>query len=236
MAPILLSIALALARRFGPEMLSGRLAGPRRKQIAKVVLDTAEQMLGRRAKSDEPEAVVQAIEADPAKAAVMRLELGAVERAEWELELRDRMHARETWVALPQGERRRAPMLLMVALFVLLVLSLVLLVVIETGKYDAPQTIVLLVALATACGTKLGSVVDFFFGSSAGSKEKDAALARRLEEEMARRRAKRPVEPQPPVVAPTTPAEPDLPPGAPPGRPPRSRHFVGEILAIGSPD
>ena len=44
--------------------------------------------------------------------------------------------------------------------------------------------------MATGCATKLGSIVDFFFGSSVGSREKDAALARRLEEVLEKRRAK----------------------------------------------
>ena len=117
MAPIVLATALALAREFGPEMLSGRLAGPRRKEIARIVIDTAAQMTGQ-AKAADPAAVVQAIEADPAKTAAMRLELAALERAERELELRDRIHARETWAALPEQRRGRAP-LLIIALFVI---------------------------------------------------------------------------------------------------------------------
>jgi hypothetical protein len=227
-APLLAPVALAIAREFLPGLAS-RLSGPRREAVAREIVAVTAQMLARPAADLRPAEAVAELADDPARADALRLELAAIDQREDELWLRDRMDARARFAAMAERDRGRAPWLV-AGVFGLLILAIFALVGLEAGGFEAPQGVALLVAIATGAATKLWSVFDFVFGSSEGSKIKDAAIAERLQE--------RPVEPLPAPPAPTpapqvaspAPTSPAQAAEAVPARP--ARDLVGEIMEM----
>lgn len=227
MSVLVTATAAALAREFAPGLIA-RLTSDRGGEVARQIVETATRAaeVKRGASAEE---TVQAIKADPDRVAAAQVELQALERREYELEVADRISAREYRASLTPQERTRG-MWMVAAAFVLLVAAIGAVVMIELREVDAPQGLALLLTVASLAVAMLKDAFGFEFGSSRGSKDKDA-------ERRAQERRQEPRLPQPAPTPPETPSPPVAEPETRPveriePEPPRSRDFVGEIMAM----
>ena len=245
--PYLVPAAIAIASEFFP-VLATKLGGTRGREVAENVIQVAASVAGT-PKDADPRQIIAALKEDEAKAAEVRLRLEELDQEEHQRIVDDRMDARRYQAQVGVRGRLRGTLMLLgvVAGLVAIIIA------VFRGPTD-PATLALLTTIAGALLKMLSDAFAFEFGSSVGSKEKDAhienmqkalmstAQARnaRLETEQAEARAttQRPPETPPTPPAPATPAAP-----APP-EPSRSepeqrttvrvsgRDFVAELVQL----
>lgn len=169
-----LSLGLALAN-IAPSLLRFFGAGDKPVAIAEKAIEIAQAVTGT---TDGP-AALRALQADPALAQAYQL---AVLKADGDLEalyLADRKDARARDVALHQAGYRNTRADWMVVLDAIGLIACLL--VLTFFRKDIPGEVVgLLSTIASIFGVCLRDAHQFEFGSSRGSKEKDALMGARL--------------------------------------------------------
>jgi hypothetical protein len=196
MAPIL--FALDIAAKFAPALL-GLLKGPKAEEAAHKVFDAARAVTGK----NTPTEMKEALEADPLLAQEFRLALlkheefklqlyADLQRDERAAELQNIGGARKRDIEVRTasgGQNRRADWMVAMAATGLVgsIIGMVLLAYIK-AQYSAAISEGVFAALLTQLantgayfGLSLRDAFTFEFGSSRGSREKDALLANRSE-------------------------------------------------------
>lgn len=169
-----LSIGLALAN-FAPSLLRFFGAGDKPVAIAEKAIEIARTVTG----AADGEAALAALQADPKLAHDYRMAVLAADGQLEALYLADRADARKRDVALHQAGYRNVRADWMVALDAVGLIAC--LVVLTFFRKDIPGEVVgLLSTIASIFGVCLRDAHQFEFGSSRGSKEKDALMGARL--------------------------------------------------------
>jgi len=169
-----LSIGLALAN-FAPSLLRYFGAGEKPVAIAEKVIDIARTVTG----ATDGESALAALQGDPRLAQEFRLAVLANDRELEAMYLADRQDARARDVALHQAgyQNKRADWMVVLDAIGLIACLLVL----TFFRKDIPGEVVgLLSTIASIFGVCLRDAHQFEFGSSRGSKEKDALMGARL--------------------------------------------------------
>lgn len=170
-----ITIGLALATNFAPSLLRYFGVGEKPVAIAEKAIEIARSVTG----ATDGNAALAALQADPALAQVYQL---AVLKADGDLEamyLADRRDARARDVALHQAGYRNTRADWMVLFDVIGLIAC--LVVLSMFRKEIPGEVVgLLSTIAGLFGLCLRDAHQFEFGSSRGSKEKDALMGSRL--------------------------------------------------------
>ena len=166
-----ITLALSLAAQFAPSLLRYFGAGEKPTAIAAKVIDIARSVTG----APDADAAIAALQADPARAQEFRL---AVLRADGDLEalyLADRKDARARDVALAQAgyHNRRGDW--MVALDAIGLIACLVAIVGFRGALSG-EAVTLITTLASYFGLGLRDAHQFEFGSSRGSRDKDALI------------------------------------------------------------
>jgi hypothetical protein len=238
MTAFLVPSAIAIASEFFP-VLATKLGGSRGRKVAEHVIDVAATVAGTPRDAD-PREIIAALKTDEAKAAEVRLRLEELDQQEHQRIVDDRADARRYQASIGARARLRGTLLL---LGVVAGLVACIAAVFSTTQ---PASLALLTTIAGALLKMLSDAFAFEFGSSSGSKEKDAhiesiqkalidtaqARTSRLEDE---RTAAHVVQPE--SVAPMT-AKPSDTDSAPPGKESdvtlrvSSRDFVAELVQL----
>lgn len=175
MAPIALALKLAT---FAPSVMRFFGAGEKPAAVAQHVVDLAQTVTG----ASTPEAAADALAANPELAAKFRL---AALEADTELEkayLADRGGARERDIRVREiagGKNLRADLMVILDVVGLVACLLVVLLFRDDMPGEAVGIIATVAGVFAAC---LRDAHQFEFGSSRGSKEKDAALVKWVDE------------------------------------------------------
>jgi hypothetical protein len=167
-----LTLGLALATNFAPSLLRYFGAGEKPVAIAEKAIEIARTVTGA---NDGPTALA-ALQADPKLAQEYQLAVLAADSDLESMYLADRQDARARDVALHQaGYQNRRADLMVIADVIGLIACLV---VLALFKKDIPgEVVALLTTIASLFGLCLRDAHQFEFGSSRGSREKDALLA-----------------------------------------------------------
>ncbi|MBE3636679.1 hypothetical protein [Mangrovicoccus algicola] len=221
-APVIWT-AFSIAKRYLPQ-LTGRLFGEKGEATAEKVVDLATGLLGL-PKSAGTEEIMERLAGDSLAAEQLQLSLAQIEYEEYKAEIEDRASARRSQEA--RGSARGNWMLGGVTLGLLACL-----VAVATGRITETGALALITTIAGALLKMLSDAFAFEFGSSRGSKEKDAQITEfkqamlQFGSESIRRTAEtaeKAVSRAPVVMAPAAAA-----PEAAPERP-TSRDFVDEL-------
>ena len=172
MAAPLIPIAMALAQ-VAPQIVRWMSGSDKAAEVAERVVDVAKAVTG----TDDPEAAVQMVQADPALAVQFQTRIAELS-ADLDKEfLKDRQDARARDIELARLGRTNTRADVMVAIDAIgLVVCLILL-----GVYraDLPGEVVALIStIASIFGLCLRDAHQFEFGSSRGSRDKDDLLAK----------------------------------------------------------
>jgi len=176
--PFLVPVAVQIAAEFLPSLV-GRLGGDRAEEVADTVVQVAATAAGV-PHSRDPREILERLRLDAEAQAELRLRLAEIENREDERVLEDRLSARERSRELERGGRRnrRADVMLMLSFGGLIGC-------VAAAVWPYPETRALGTAeiglLTTVAGVLLKMLSDAFafeFGSSQGSKAKDALIAR----------------------------------------------------------
>jgi hypothetical protein len=177
----LIQAVLGLAN-FAPSLLRFFGAGEKSAAVAEKVAGIAQAITG----TSEPDAALAAIEKDPALALEFKK---AVLAADTDLEkafLADRHSARERDVEvrkLTGGQNVRADIMLIAAFVaVISIAAFVTWISLSGLEGKAGLAIGFLTTIGGMFARNIGSAFDFEFGSSRGSKDKDAALVKWVDE------------------------------------------------------
>lgn len=167
-APLLITGALALAKEFLPGMVKHITNSDDAEDIARTVIDTAQNVTG----TNSPDEALEAMRADPTAVMAFKKNMAEINARLDEAYLRDRQGARNRDVDMKKlGYRNvRADAML----FMAFVSFIVIVYFAWDGRLDMPDQVFAL--LNMAAGMILGMIKDAFqfeFGSSRGSKEKD---------------------------------------------------------------
>jgi len=171
-----LPFLLPLLTEFGPGLIR-TIAGDKAGSVADSVVDAVEVVTGKRVTNKaEAEEAVAMIKADPALAAKLRMDLDEIELRTEQAYLDDRQDARDRDVKMRRAGYSNSRADLMVAgAGVVLVSCLACLVLL---KSDLPgEAVGIISTVAGIAGACLKDAFQFEFGSSRGSKEKDALMA-----------------------------------------------------------
>ncbi|MCM8594089.1 glycoside hydrolase family 108 protein [Accumulibacter sp.] len=183
---------VSLAASVVPELI-GLFAGQRAGEVATKVAEVVREVTG----TDDPQAAAEAIKLDPAKAAELQVRLAEINQRYVELQLADAKSEREAMVAtLAQqvADRTRASQTMLEALhekdwagrlvglapvgvsIVVLVGFFVFTIWLVKSPPTGDQAITLLNVLIGALVAGFTAVINFWLGSSQGSREKDRAV------------------------------------------------------------
>lgn len=167
-APLLITGALALAKEFLPGMVKHITSSDDAEDIARTVINTAQNVTG----TNSPDEALEAMRADPTAVMAFKKNMAEINARLDEAYLRDRQGARNRDVDMKKlGYRNvRADAML----FMAFVSFIVIVYFAWDGRLDMPDQVFAL--LNMAAGMILGMIKDAFqfeFGSSRGSKEKD---------------------------------------------------------------
>lgn len=169
-APLVMA-ALPLLAEFAPGLVRW-MAGDDAGDVADKVVGIAKQVTG----TADADAAAAALRADPALALAFKQRAADIELELERATLADRQDARARDVAMRQAgqrNRRADAMLLMAFAALCLIIYLA-----WEGRLDMPDQVFSLLNLAAGYILKMiGDAFAFEFGSSRGSKEKDALLA-----------------------------------------------------------
>jgi hypothetical protein len=166
-----ISIALGLAQ-FAPSLMRYFGAGQESLEVATKVVSIAQNITG----ATTPEAVGAAMQANPELAQAFRLAVLATDKDLEIAYLGDRQDARKRDVALAQAGHvnRRADLMVLFDVIGLVAC----LVVLSLFRKDIPGEVVgLLSTIAGIFGLCLRDAHQFEFGTSRGSRDKDATIA-----------------------------------------------------------
>jgi hypothetical protein len=167
-APFMVPAAIAIASEFFP-VLATKLGGKRGREVAESVIQVAATVAGTPRDAD-PRDIIAALKKDEAKAAEVRLRLEELDQEEHERIVEDRMDARRYQASIgPRARLRGTVMLLGV------VAGLVAIIIAVFHSAD-PGALALLTTIAGALLKMLSDAFAFEFGSSLGSKDKDATI------------------------------------------------------------
>lgn len=169
MVPLLIPGAVAIAAQFLP-VLATKLGGERGRVIASKVIETAATIAGTPKGADVRE-IIAALQTDEGKATELRLRLEELDQEEHQRIVDDRANARAYQAAVGSGARFRGTMMLLGV-----VAGLVACIVAVFRSTTDPAALALLTTIAGALLKMLSDAFAFEFGSSAGSKEKDAQI------------------------------------------------------------
>lgn len=170
----LIPLLINLAGQFGPS-LTGMLLGQQAGNVATTVVKVAKEVFG----SDDPSAIATAAAANPDLTALY-IERVKAETEQFKAALLDVEGARKQTVDLAQGGSAiawGAPVVSVVATVGFLLAVLVWMIHPPSGDSGAIQILTMLVGSLSAGFTQ---VISYWLGSSAGSKDKDAALSTAL--------------------------------------------------------
>lgn len=168
----LLPIALSLAGQFAPEIIKHFGGGATAEVVAGQVIDIAKTVTGQ----DTAENAAAALQADPAAALRFRSDVLAADVDLEKAYLGDRQNARDRDVKMRQAGQNNRRADYMVLLDVIGLVAC--LAVLALFRADMPgEVVALLSSIASIFGLCLRDAHQFEFGSSRGSKEKDAALS-----------------------------------------------------------
>lgn len=167
-APLLITGALALAKEFLPGMVKHITNSDNAEDVARTVIDAAQNVTG----TSSPDEALEVMRADPEAVMLFKTNMAEIHARLDEAYLRDRQGARDRDVDLKKlGYRNvRADAML----FMAFVSFIVIVYFAWDGRLDMPDQVFAL--LNMAAGMILGMIKDAFqfeFGSSRGSKEKD---------------------------------------------------------------
>ncbi len=168
-APFLVPAAIAIASEFFP-VIATKLGGKRGREVAEHVIQVAATVAGT-PKDADPREIIAALRKDEAKAAEVRLRLEELDQEEHQRIVDDRMDARRYQASI--GARARVRGTVMLLGVVLGLVAIIVAVVQGTGD---PTSVALLTTIAGALLKMLSDAFAFEFGSSSGSKEKDATI------------------------------------------------------------
>ena len=168
-APFLVPAAIAIASEFFP-VLATKLGGKRGRQVAEHVIQVAATVAGT-PKDADPREIIAALKEDEAKVAEVRLRLEELDQDEHQRIVDDRMDARRYQASIGPRARLRGTLMLLgvVAGLVAIILATF------RGGTD-PAALALLTTIAGALLKMLSDAFAFEFGSSLGSKDKDATI------------------------------------------------------------
>lgn len=170
MAVGLIPVAVALAAELVPGLVKW-IAGDKAGRVAGQVLDVARAVTG----ATEPDAVAAALAAKPELAVQLRLALAELELEQERAYLADRQDARARDVAIRAAGQHNYRADVMLTLAFLGLLSIVW--AIYLARLDMPGEVLAILNMAAGALLKMiGDAFQFEFGSSRGSKDKDAAL------------------------------------------------------------
>lgn len=170
MAPALIAIALEIAKLAAPKIV-GALAGDKAEEVAGRVIDMAQEVTG----TGTPEAALAKLKADPNLVLQLNVRTQEIEADLDKAYLADRANARARDIALAQatGSPNYRANWMIVGDVVGLLACLTFLVMVP----DAPADVRTMVGvIASYFGLSLRDAHQFEFGSSRGSREKDALM------------------------------------------------------------
>ena len=169
MLPLLIPAALGLAAEFAPGLVRA-LAGNKAGEVADQVVGVARRVTGQ----EEPDAAAAALRADPALALEYKRQMASYELELERLHLADVADARARDVRMTElGRTNWRAHLMILGAFAMLIFSVYL-----VATVDMSETVrAMLNTIASGCLALLGLAFNFEFGSSRGSKDKDARLA-----------------------------------------------------------
>ncbi len=168
MAPFLVPSAIAIASEFFP-VLATKLGGTRGRKVAEQVIQVAATVAGTPSDAN-PRDIIAALKKDEAKVAELRLRLEELDQAEHQRIIDDRMDARRYQASIGARARLRGTLMLL-GVVAGLVASIV-----AVFQSSDPGALALITTIAGALLKMLSDAFAFEFGSSAGSKEKDAHI------------------------------------------------------------
>jgi hypothetical protein len=160
--------AIAIASEFFP-VLATKLGGKRGREVAEHVIQVAATVAGT-PKGADPREIIAALKEDEAKQAEVRLRLEELDQDEHQRIVDDRMDARRYQASIGARARLRGTLMLLGV-----VAGLVACIVTVFHSTDA-GALALLTTIAGALLKMLSDAFAFEFGSSVGSKEKDATI------------------------------------------------------------
>lgn len=160
--------AIAIASEFFP-ILATKLGGKRGRDVAEQVIQVAATVAGT-PKGADPREIIAALKEDAGKAAEVQLRLEELDQEEYARIIDDRMDARRYQASIGPRARLRGTMMLLGV-----VAGLVSCIVAVFHSTDA-GALALLTTIAGALLKMLSDAFAFEFGSSMGSKEKDATI------------------------------------------------------------
>lgn len=163
----LLGAGLALATEFAPSLIR-MFAGDKAGAVADQVVGAAKQITGR----DDPDEAAAALRADPEMALAFKRHMADIEVRLEEAYLADRQNARARDIELRKaGERNwRADVMILAAAGALVFVVWQ----VNTGASEKSAVLAIYNMAIGALLKMLGDAFHFEFGSSRGSKEKDA--------------------------------------------------------------
>lgn len=179
MAIPLIAAAIGLAAEFAPGLVR-MLAGDNAGEVAEKVVGAAQALTG----TSTPDEAATALRADPGLLLQYKKDMAAVELEAERLYLADRQDARGRDIELRKlagGENRRADWMIAgdVAGLIVCVIAIFGLLAFKRDMQGFGELLVLLTTIANFFGLSLRDAHQFEFGSSRGSKEKDAIMAGR---------------------------------------------------------
>ena len=166
--PFLVPAAITIASEFFP-VLATKLGGTRGRQAAEQVIQVAATVAGTPRDAD-PRDIIAALKQDEGKAAEVRLRLEELDQEEHEKIIEDRMDARRYQASIGGRARLRGTMML------LGVIAGLVACIVAVFQSDDAGPLALLTTIAGALLKMLSDAFAFEFGSSSGSKEKDAQI------------------------------------------------------------
>ena len=167
---LLAPIAIKLAAEYAPDFIR-HIGCEKAGDVAESVVGIARTITG----IDDPEKAAAAVHADPALALQFKRHLASLEADLEKAYLADRQNARSRDVEMRKAGYRntRADLMLGMAFTSFVALC----VILYLGRLDLPGEIISIITMAIGAILKMiGDAFQFEFGSSRGSKEKDAAL------------------------------------------------------------
>ncbi len=169
MASFLVPSAIAIASEFFP-VLATKLGGARGRAVAEHVIKVAATVAGT-PKDADPREIIAALKDDQAKADEVRLRLEELDQAEHQRIVDDRADARRYQATVGPRARLRGTLMLLGV-----VAGLVACILAVFRSTTDPAALALVTTIAGALLKMLSDAFAFEFGSSSGSKEKDAQI------------------------------------------------------------
>lgn len=236
--PLLIPAAVSIASQVFP-LLVTKIAGDKAGEVAEKVVNTAAAVAGM-PPDTPPDEIIRRVQGDPEAMERLRYEFELLNQREHERILDDRQNAREYQIRVGAKGRTRGDWMLIGAGIGLLVCVMTIVIAQRVGDPLADGELALLTTVSGVLLKMISDAFAFEFGSSRGSREKDATItefkqaltqigtARRGEEEAPRERREE------------TGAREDaarrrasVPPSAGEGGSRPRRDFVGELVSGG---